>query len=54
VVLFAALPTASTAYVLAARMGGTAAPVAFTITAQTLAAVITLPLWISLATALGS
>jgi hypothetical protein len=52
VVLFAALPTASTAYVLAARMGGNAAPVAFTITAQTLAAVITLPLWISLATAL--
>lgn len=49
VVLFAALPTASTAYVLAARMGGAAAPVAFTITLQTLLAVLTLPLWISLA-----
>lgn len=49
VVLFAALPTASTAYVLAARMGGQAAPVAFTITLQTLLAVLTLPLWVSLA-----
>jgi predicted permease len=49
VVLFAALPTASTAYVLAARMGGIAAPVAFTITLQTLLAAITLPLWIALA-----
>jgi len=48
VVLFAALPTASTAYVLAARMGGAPAPVAFTITSQTLASVLTLPLWISL------
>lgn len=49
VVLFAALPTASTAYVLAARMGGQAAPVAFTITLQTLLSVLTLPLWVSLA-----
>jgi hypothetical protein len=49
VVLFAALPTASTAYVLAARMGGVAAPVAFTITLQTLLAAVTLPLWIAVA-----
>jgi predicted permease len=53
VVLFGALPTASTAYVLAARMGGTAAPVAYSITAQTLAAVVTLPLWMTLAAALA-
>jgi predicted permease len=52
VVLFGALPTASTAYVLAARMGGVAAPVAFTITAQTLASVLTLPLWMALAASL--
>jgi predicted permease len=48
-ILFAALPTASTAYVLAARMGGNAAPVAFIITAQTLLSMITMPLWLSLA-----
>jgi len=53
VVLFGALPTASTAYVLAARMGGAAAPVAYSITAQTLAAVVTLPLWMTLAGALA-
>ena len=52
VVLFGALPTASTAYVLASRMGGNAAPVAFTITAQTLASVLTLPLWMALAASL--
>ena len=48
-VLFAALPTASSAYVLAARMGGNAAPVAFAVTLQTLAAMLTLPLWLALA-----
>lgn len=47
VVLFAALPTASSAYVLAARMGGNAAPVALVITVQTLAAMVTLPLWLA-------
>lgn len=47
-VLFAALPTAPSAYVLTARMGGHAAPVAFVITAQTLLAMLTLPLWLSL------
>lgn len=49
VLLFAALPTASSAYVLAARMGGNAAPVAFVVTVQTLLAMITLPLWMTLA-----
>ena len=49
VLLFAALPTASSAYILAARMGGHAAPVAYAITVQTLLAMLTLPLWISLA-----
>lgn len=49
VVLFCALPTASTAYVLAARMGGTPAPVAFAVTTQTLLAVLTIPLWMALA-----
>ncbi|MGB3426689.1 MAG: AEC family transporter, partial [Burkholderiaceae bacterium] len=49
VVLFAALPTASSAYILAARMGGLAAPVAVLITFQTLAAMVTLPLWLTFA-----
>ena len=49
VVLFAALPTASTSYVLAARLGGNAAPVAATVTAQTLVSMATMPLWILLA-----
>ncbi len=49
VVLFAALPTASSAYILAVRMGGLAAPVAVLITFQTLAAMVTLPLWVTFA-----
>mgnify|MGYP001316285939 CR=1 FL=1 len=49
VLLFTALPTASSAYILAARMGGHAAPVAYAITVQTLLAMLTLPLWIGLA-----
>lgn len=49
VVLFAALPTASTTYVLAARLGGNAAPVAATVTAQTLVSMATMPFWILLA-----
>jgi predicted permease len=49
VLLFTALPTASSAYILAARMGGHAAPVAYAITVQTLLAMLTLPLAISLA-----
>jgi malonate transporter len=47
VMLFAALPTASSAYILAARMGGRAAPVAYAITVQTLLAMLTLPLWLA-------
>jgi predicted permease len=53
VMLFAALPTASTAYVLAARMGGRADAVAFIVTLQTLLAVVMLPLWFSLAPRAG-
>lgn len=49
VILFAALPTASSAYVLAARMGGNAAPVALITTTQTLLAMLTLPVWLALA-----
>ncbi len=45
-VLFAALPTASSAYILAARMGGNGAIVAFLISAGTVLSVVTLPLWI--------
>jgi predicted permease len=47
VMLFAALPTASSAYILAARMGGDARPVAYAITLQTLLAMLTLPLWLA-------
>jgi predicted permease len=46
VMLFSALPTASSAYVLAARMGGKAAPVAVIVTVQTCLSVVTLPLWV--------
>jgi malonate transporter len=51
VILFAALPTASSAYVLTVRMGANAAPVAFLITAQTLVSMLTLPLWVAIAPA---
>ncbi|RJF99407.1 AEC family transporter [Noviherbaspirillum saxi] len=49
VVMFAALPTASSAYVLAARMGGNGPFVAFLISGGTVLSVLTLPLWLSLA-----
>ena len=45
VVLFAALPTASSAYILAMRMGGDGRSVAWLISATTLGAMLTLPLW---------
>ena len=48
VVMFCALPTASSAYVLAARMGGDGPFVAFVISAGTLASALTLPLWLLL------
>jgi len=47
VILFAALPTASSAYVLAARMGGKAAPVAVIVTLQTCVSIVTLPVWVA-------
>ena len=49
VVMFAALPTASSAYVLAARMGGNGPFVAFLISSGTLLSIVTLPLWLALA-----
>ncbi|EGF32243.1 hypothetical protein IMCC9480_2675 [Oxalobacteraceae bacterium IMCC9480] len=48
VVMFSALPTASSAYVLAARMGGNGPFVAFLISAGTLMSVLTLPLWLGM------
>jgi malonate transporter and related proteins len=45
VVLFAALPTASSAYILAMRMGGDGKSVAWLISATTLGSMLTLPLW---------
>jgi hypothetical protein len=48
VVLFASLPTASSAYILAARMGGDSAGVAWLISVGTLVAMVTMTVWISL------
>jgi malonate transporter len=50
--VFAALPTATSAYVLATRMGFDGAPVSFLITVQTAASMLTLPAWIALASRL--
>lgn len=47
-VLFAALPSASSAYILAMRMGGDGPGVAWLISATTLAAMPTLTLWLGL------
>lgn len=44
-VLFAALPTASSAYILAMRMGGDGRSVAWLISATTLGSMLTLPFW---------
>lgn len=46
-ILFAALPTASSAYILAMRMGGDGQSVAWLISASTLASMLTMPLWMS-------
>lgn len=46
-VAFAALPTASSAYILTQRMGGDGARVAWLISATTLAAMLTLPIWLT-------
>jgi predicted permease len=48
VVLYASLPTASSAYILAARMGGNGPMVAATISVMTVAAIITTPIWLAL------
>ncbi|WP_265946032.1 AEC family transporter [Dechloromonas sp. A34] len=45
VVLFAALPTASSAYILAMRMGGDGRSVAWLISVTTLGSMLTLPFW---------
>jgi malonate transporter and related proteins len=45
---FAALPTASSCYVLAARMGGHAAFVAGLVTLSTLVGMLSLPFWLSM------
>jgi len=50
VVMFAALPTASSAYILAMRMGGDGRSVAWLISATTLCSMLTLPLWAALIT----
>lgn len=44
-VLFAALPTASSAYILAVRMGGDGEAVAWLISASTLLSMLSMPLW---------
>ena len=49
-VLFAALPTASAAYVLAIRMGGDGRTVGITITIATLISALTIPIWLVLVT----
>jgi len=47
-ITFAALPTASSAYILAARMGGDSAGVAWLISVGTLVAMVTMSVWLSL------
>ena len=49
VIIFAALPTAQSCYVMASDMQGTAPLVPAATSLQTLAAIVTLPIWISLA-----
>jgi len=46
-IAFGALPTAPSAYILARRMGADATGVAWLISAGTLAAMVTLPLWLA-------
>ncbi len=53
-VLFAALPTASSAYILAMRMGGDGRSVAWLISATTLGSMLTLPFWAGLAAGIAS
>jgi len=46
VIVLAALPPASSAFILATRMGGEGKPVATLISLGTLLAMVTMPLWI--------
>ncbi len=46
VVLFAALPRASSSYILATRMGGNGPLVAFIVSAATIGSIFTLPFWL--------
>jgi malonate transporter and related proteins len=54
VVLFAALPTASSTYVLAARMGGDGGFVAGLVTLSTLLGMVSIPLWLTVLAMLAS
>jgi malonate transporter and related proteins len=47
IIMFAALPTASSAYVLAARMGGDGGYVAGLVTLSTLLGMLSVPLWLA-------
>jgi malonate transporter len=49
VVLFCALPTASSCYILAVRMGGNGPVTAFLISLGTLVSAVTIPFWLTLA-----
>jgi predicted permease len=51
VVLFAALPSASSAYILAVRMGGNGPLVAWLVSVSTVLSALTLPAWLTLARA---
>ena len=48
-IIFAALPTATSAYILTVRMGGDGPGVAWLISANTLTAMLTLPVWLAIA-----
>jgi len=52
-VMFGALPTASSAYILAQRMGGNGALVAVQISLGTVVSAATIPLWLTAAQMLG-
>jgi malonate transporter len=54
VVAFASLPTASSAYVLAMRMGGDGAYVAGLVTLSTLLGMATVPVWLAVLSAFGA
>jgi malonate transporter and related proteins len=47
-VVMAAVPTATSAYILATQMNGVGAPVALLISSGTLLAAVTLPIWVAL------